>query len=439
MTQWLRGRLMAVLIAAALTGAALAAIASFAMPGRYRSATVLRAPSPQSMRDMQQTAFRRTPLRAVIEQEGLYQRELAQSTMEDAIEKMQADIEVRYLNSPGLYTVRFVYQDAAGARRALRALLEKISVFGLTVVSPPDLPGRPVGLTHLEMAGAGLVGGLLVALLAAGAWLSSRIRVAAAAALAGAGLGAAVWFALPKTYVSTARIAITGAAGADRAAASKSFLSVWAKVVPGSLGVIVNRRLSNELASGKPLPELLAELQKRISVSPVDEDEFAISVTHRDRYLAQVLAAELVRMVIDEDARMRYAAWVQKEKLPPAPAADLFSGIEMIAPRNLLGELDSPDPSAKFSVFSHMLDRVSQLAKSSAPGNAVESRRKAAPPKELPAENERGFKVPDPASLPQAPASPNRLVVILVWLAAGLLLGVAAPALRRSPATAVGS
>jgi hypothetical protein len=314
------------------------------------------------------------------------------------------------------------------------------------VLSWPDLPGRPLGLTHLEMAGAGLIGGLLVALLAWLLWLSSRVRMAASAALAGAGLAAAVWFALPKTYVSTAQMAVTRTAGVDRAAASKAFMSTWSNVVPGSLVEIVSRTYVRT-ADGYVGPRLesLAESQKRVKVSPVNDDEFSISVTDRDPFLAQRLTYALLGTVVDHHLRMLHEARTKKAE-PAVPDANLPRGIEGIDPPNMAGELSSLKPPAKFAMRSLMSEPVPQPAGWTAPAETQTGPPAVSAPASWPGalvplpeeqvpEHEQ-FEVTVPPNLPDAPVSPNRLVVIGIGLAAGLLLGAVSPALRRSRASA---
>jgi len=399
-------RVFILLAACALTGAVVAGIVSSHTPARYVSSMVLRQPPSQSMRDLQKMTLSRDSLRDVIEREKLYQRERVQLPMEDVIEKMQRDVTIEFLSAPGVYAIRFVYEDAAKAQRAARALLEKIRVPGLVVIQPPDLPARPEHPTRIEISAMGSLGGVLLALLAAGLRRSYRMRTATAAAVAGALLAVAVSLALPRKYVSTGRIAVSSVPPLDRAAASHYFTSVSRRALgPASLIGIANRP-SLSLA-----PE---ELPKKIRIVPVNADEFSLTVTYHDASKAQAIARELIATLVEEEEILRREAAVKAQQPVSKPAIDadavpVFHG-------QLRMNIEGMD--------AHLAER---LLRPYAFGPRTAGTVPITQPEVLLLEAGRKLQVTVPPGLPDAPTSPNRLTVVLIGLMVGLCVGVMAP------------
>src|SRR5215472_17609138 len=124
------------LIAGALAGAVIAS-AVFQTHSLYVSSAVVSVPASHSMRDLQAAMLSRDSLRDVIATERLYPRQATQLPMEDVMEAMRRNVEIRCLDAADRWTIRFAYEDAAQAQRATRAMLDKMFVPGLAVISPP--------------------------------------------------------------------------------------------------------------------------------------------------------------------------------------------------------------------------------------------------------------------------------------------------------------
>jgi hypothetical protein len=432
-------RVSIALIAGALSGAGLAGVLALHTPSRYVSSTVVRIPPSRSIRDLRVMTLSRGSLHDVIEKEGLYGRLLARLPMEDVVDRMRRDVEIQSLNAPDLCAIRFVYEDATKVKRVTRDLLDKISVPGMAVINPPDLPARSEHPTRPEITGMGFVGGLLVALLAIGVWRSSRIRLSSAAALVGGILAAVISFALPGTYVSMARMAVSSVPPLDRVAASNYWMSVSHRALGADslASIAASPSLSISKDPGKPMPQVIQELQRRIDVQPVSSDEFSIAVTYNDPAKAQAINRELiVRLTEEEFSLYRRSLAISNE--PPGEPARMYSrptiregrgrlrtGIEGLDVGNMPGKTNPQDSSEELLSRGFpsgtLPERETLLSPMPAPV-PVRPHFIPEPVEALPPGLPR-LQVVTPPDLPDTPISPNRLIVTLAGIVAGLSLG----------------
>lgn len=437
-------RLSVALIAGALGGAVLAALVASQTPSRYVSSAMVRIPASHSMRDIQVMSLSRASLHDVIEKERIYQHLTARLPMEDVIDRMRRDVEFQCLNDADLCGIRFAYENAIQAQRVTRDLLDKMSVPGLTVINPPLLPQKPEHPTRLELTGIGLAGGFVLTMLAAGLRRSFRIRFTAAAALIGGVLAAAISFALPRTYISISQIAVARVPRLDRAAAWRYWTSVSRRALGDDVLVrlINSARYSIGAETKKELPELIQELRKRIDIKPVCSDEFSIAVSYSDPAKAQLLNAQLVTNLIEEAVRLQR----EPAAIASQPSAGLLAnvdssatvregqgqlrkGIEGIDVGNMPGRTNPQDSLAELLPRGlppgtpewqpRTLGRQTTAGFPVTP--AFRPQKETALPPDLPR-----LLVVDSASLPDAPARPNRFLLTLAGIVGGLVFGVVA-------------
>lgn len=430
------------LFTGALSGAVLAGVLAFDTPSRYASSAVVRIPPSRSIRDLQVTTLSRGSLHDVIEKEGLYGRLLARLPMEDVVERMRRDVEIQSLNAADLCSIRFVYEDATKVQRVTRDLLDKMSVPGLAVIKPPDLPDHPEYPTRPEIMGMGFVSGLLLALLAIGFWRSSRIRLLSAAALVGGILAAAISFALPRTYVSMARMAVSSVPPLDRAAASNYWMLVSRRVLGGDslASIATNPSLSISKDTRKSMPELIQELLRRIDIEPVSSDEFSIAVTYSDPTKAQAINRELIVRLMEAAVRLQRESLAKSKEPPGEPAltysaptiregqGQLRTGIEGLDVGNMPGKTNPQISSEELLLRGFPSGTPPEWETLLSPTPAplpVRPRFMPEPEEALPPGLPR-LQVITPPDLPDTPISPNRLIVTLAGIVAGLSLGAMA-------------
>jgi hypothetical protein len=416
-------------------------VLAFYTPSRYVSSAVVRVPPSRSIRDLQAMTLSRSSLHDVIEKEGIYGHLLARLPMEDVVERMRRDVEIQSFNAADLCAIRFVYEDAAKVQRVTRDLLDKMSVPGMAVVVPPDLPDHPEHPTRPEITGMGLVGGSVVTLLAIGFWRSSRIRLLSAAALVGGILAGAISFSLPRTYVSMARIAVSSVSPLDRAAASNYWMSVSRRALGDDslAGIATSPSLSISKDARKPMPELIQELQRRIAIQPVGSDEFSIAVTYNDPAKAQAINRELiVRLKEEEFSLHRGSLSVSKDPSGPANMysvptirerrGQLRTGIEGLDVGNMPGKTNPQNSSEELLLRGFSSGTLPEREPKLSPLPAalpVRLRFMPEPVAALPPGLPR-LQIITPPDLPDTPISPNRLIVTLAGILTGLSLGAMA-------------
>jgi hypothetical protein len=376
------------------------------------------------MRDLQTMALSRSSLDDVIEKEELYQRERALLPMEDVIEKMQRDVTIEFLSAPGVYAIRFVYEDAAKAQRATRALLEKMRVPGLVVIQPPVLPARSEHPTRIEITAMGWFSGVLLALLAAGLRRSCRMRMAVAAAVVGALVAVAISLALPREYVSTGRIAVSSAPPLDRAAASHYFASVSRRALGDAslTGMANSPSLSIAKDASKAMPQIIEEFRKKIHIVPVNSDEFSLTVTYHDASKAQAIARELIATLFEEEDRLRRETTVKAQQ----PASK--SAIDSDAVPAVHGQLRMNIEGMDAHLSKGLLRPYAFGPRADGPAARIpDGTVPITQPEALALEGGRKLQLTVPPGMPDAPTSPNRVMVVLVGLIAGLCFGVMTP------------
>jgi hypothetical protein len=251
----------------------------------------------------------------------------------------------------------------------------------LEVLEPASLP-QPIGPNRLLLIAAGLGSGLLLGLLAAVAGRRPKfaLRLAGFAA-AGSALGLAASFLITDIYVSSAVMRFTQplvpdeVAGLPAAAPLADRLAAMQHDVlsRGSLAAIVQMPkldLYAKQRAGAPLEDVVETMRRNISMRPLDMPgrttghpfAFRIAFTYPDRWKAQIVVRELVTRFVERniaDSRARSTG---------AKDGELMRLIE----ERKMGE---------------------------------------------------NLEVLDAASLPEAPVSPNRLVLTVSGLAFGLLSG----------------
>jgi capsular polysaccharide biosynthesis protein len=408
--------------ALAVAGMIVAAVASFAVPRRYVSSAVVRiaaqADAPQRIDAIRMDVLSRGNLAALICKPSwdLYSEERQRAPLEDAIEQMQRDIQIRPVAAPSpngaqALGVFFTYPDKEKAQAVVRELATEVVSYnaavnrnrgevwqrawpsvplppghGLEILSVAYLPQKPVSPNRFEFVacglGAGLVPGLLTALVMR--WPKSTLR-AAGFAVAGGALAFGLSLLLPDTYTSTAEMRL-----------------LQPSLVPD--------RLVSDVSGGP-----VAEHIQRLAQGVLSED-LAPSILKLDLY-----PAERARKPLEEVAGiMRRNIAIQPMSQPLAPPGDSrrFS-ISFSYPNRLKAQAAVSELVMRFFLRNIVETRARSATKSAEARFAVDR------------EFGETLDLLEPASLPQNPVAPNRLAIAAAGLALGLLLGALAPRLWR--------
>jgi uncharacterized protein involved in exopolysaccharide biosynthesis len=441
--------------ATAVAGAIVAAAASFAVAPHYVSSAVmqvvpqadpLRPTSPQALQQraadrvvqMQTDILSRGSLAQLIQKPSLdlYKRERQRMPMEDVVQEMRRHIRIQAHSSveggmaPIVLSISFEYPDQVKAQAVLRELVTKFAEQNFTinrfrdalyrafwkdeaaahqakpappppvgeivvVLDPPSLPNKPMWPNRIAFLAWGLGSGLLLGLLAGLARRQPR-RVWQVAGFAAAGcvLAGAASFLIPDRYTSTAVMRITSAQITEdplaTAPAAPTATGILGQMAPGilsfeSLSAIIQKPRLNlypEERAKKPMEDVVRNMLARdlriIALNPGSGSSgavsaFTISFSYSDRYKAQAVVREFV------------TAFTEQNVLRARANASQMSATLRDIHMHKAGE---------------------------------------------------NLEVLDPASFPEAPASPNRPIIALLGLAVGLLLGALTLRLRqpRTPA-----
>ncbi len=162
-----------------LLGALAGALATFAMPPRFASTVVIQiemldgTAAPIAVNELAKIALSRQALKQIIEDYGLYKDDRAKRPIEDVVASMQRDIRI----APALGTafqISFAYPDRYKAQQVtaklvsgfMRANVELMRHFhdSMKVITPANLPQRPLTPNRIAMIGFGLGAGLLLGL-----------------------------------------------------------------------------------------------------------------------------------------------------------------------------------------------------------------------------------------------------------------------------------
>lgn len=424
-TNWLK---LAAAMAAA--GALIAGAISFTMPRNYVSSSVirmtaqpdpLRPASPQALQDraadhlasLETDILSRTSLAAIIQKPSLdlYKKERYRMPMEDIVQKMRSDIHVEAFppetaGTPAAVRISFAYPDQEKAQAVLRELVtrfvehnvivnrNKASLYryfwedrvkahearpapapptgeNLEVIDPPSKPGKGLGPNRFGYVLAGIGLGGLLGILAAVARLRPRDgwKLAASAA-AGLVLATALSLLIPDRYTSTAVMRLTPPQVMEDPLAIPPTVSAAERLREMAPEILSRENLERiilkphldlyrEERARKPLEQVVDDMRKRdLLITPVGVSAFRISFYYRDRYQAQMVVREFVT---------GFTEW------------------------NVL------EARAKAQYMTVMARQIEE--------------HKAG----------MNLEVLDPASLPESPVFPNRGLIALVGVAAGLL------------------
>jgi hypothetical protein len=402
--------------AMALAGAVLAAGVSLAVPNRYVSTAVMRirpAPdtdAPDWLSDVQQAVLSRGSLAELIQRRdlNLYPGERQRMPMEDVIERMRRDIQIRMSpGTPGVITVSFAYSDKEKAQATARELVRRMTDLNVAlnnmraaawrvlspdapmppgdtfgIVDPPSLAQRATEQNRGAIIASGLVAGLLLGL--AGSWLKRRLRwTLHIAGFAGTGAAAAalVSFLLPATYLSTAVMLIRpplvparylGAMAPEPIAQWLPNMTQEALSRDSLMAIMHKFDLYPKERARKPEEEVLDTMAHAIWIRRLAQSQtFSISFRYPEPEKAQLVVAALISRIADQNTRAERAKW-----------------------RN------AHEPEAVGNVIDRKMGAV--------------------------------LEVLDSASLPEHPISPNRVIVTALGIVAGWILGAITFSVRQA-------
>lgn len=375
LTAWTFGKTVA---AVGLAGAIVAGVISLRMPEQYHSAGVMKIRGRVNAADMAallRQGFSRHYLNTLINQQGLYKSPRFRKPMEDIIEGMRHDISLAPIKVPTdsdgeaetAIMVRFSYPDAAIAQRTNRELMSRLQEMqgkiygGVEVLDPASLPERASSPNRAMVTLAGLVAGLLLG--AMGVIVRRRpgwtFRVVAVGFVAML-VGTVVSFLIPDKYVSRTVIRVRPIQ------LPITFLAPNRELLAK---IIVKAQLYESVRESKSMDAAVDRMSRDLKVTKVaaagghEVDE--ISFLYLDRYKAQKALREMISLMVVDYADRRGGG-----VLPPP---------------------DSPGYRREFLAWLAMSEDL--------------------------------FEVIDQPSLPEAPVGPNRLVIAMLGLAAGIVAG----------------
>jgi uncharacterized protein involved in exopolysaccharide biosynthesis len=182
-----------------VAGTLVAGVAAFTIRAEYESTGVMRvkaaAATPDESSDL--AAFQRftratsrVSLAKIITEENLYPREVEKTTIEDAVAKMQRNVQLTAVQQPGhpatftTFMLRFRYPDPSEAQRVTRKLMaQMVDPTTVEVLDTASLPREAIMPNRPVIIGMGLAAGLLLGLVFAarrwGKWLAPSAVVGA--------------------------------------------------------------------------------------------------------------------------------------------------------------------------------------------------------------------------------------------------------------------
>ena len=402
-------RLVAALAAA---GAIAMAVVAYRSPQTYASSAVVRVP-PGNLDMLRNELTSRTFLRTIILNPSfnLYPEIRERYTNEDAIERMQKDLQIRAERSA--VRLSFVYPDKAKAQAVVRRVADAFVRQNAVIeenragqwramwpkdpplrgrkpaqaLAPASLPEKPLGPNRIAFIAIGLGAGLLAGAVAPFAIRRpKRSLVLSACAVAGGAVAVALAFPIPDRYVSTAAI----------------------RVVPP---FFPERPSGAALAAS--MPERFAQAEQYVSERlPALVESFDLYPTERGRKPVSELVREMRR-----NLRIVKQDWPSADSGAPFALTISFTSPDRYKAQRAVNELVAAYVTAYVRAGRVMLDRYR-------PGDEI---REIA---------DRGLgdcmEVLDPASLPESPVSPGRGTIAGGGVAFGLLAGALALYRRRS-------
>jgi hypothetical protein len=411
----------------AMVGAVAAIGLSFASSNHYTSTAVLRMTPPHDpaipgeygsrqaeiqFEQMRQELLSRASLAEMIQrpQLDLYHDDRRRAPMEDIIQRMRRDIQIRPVavsgDGPVTVEVSFTYPNRYKAQAVARELSGRFVEQNLAVnryrgalwrnVWQETAPPGPIvaivanatdpssrGPNYLANVSAGVLAGALLGLLAVSFWRRPALAIRlAACAIAGFLLaGALSFYFLDSTYTSTAVMRFLGPLDPKRWYATQPHLTASEQLQQLEQQVLSTESLRELIL--RPSQDLYPEQRRR---KPIDQ-------------VAAQMRANAIRIEI------------LPAQLSPGPSGDIrisFTYTEPFKTQAIVRELVTKFNEANFT-------RGRQIAVTA--GGEIQKME----------EHKIGenLEVLDPASLPQAPDGPNRLAIAGAGLVAGLLLGIA--------------
>jgi hypothetical protein len=343
-------------LAAAACCAIVAGLASFLLPEHYESHATLRAyqfsapgiPGPdingavaERLHRLRAEIFSRSDLSEIIQRPSLdlYRQERERHPLEDVIQEMRSAGRVESSNpSRGIYTISFEYNDRFKAQAVVRALITKYMEANVTVerkagregrgqpgsikievLDPASDPQIAVSPNRRLIAAIGFAAGLPMGLVIAFFRRRPReqaiamLRFATVTGAAGAIVAAAISFAIPSRYVSTATLRLLPAPGAeapDRLAAQQVHQRMIEVLSRSSLAELIQRSELNLYRSERqrrPLEDIIAQMRDRdLRIESVEIDPsggttvaFSIAFEYSDAKVAHTMVQSLVSKFVE--------------------------------------------------------------------------------------------------------------------------------------------
>jgi hypothetical protein len=365
------------LAAAACTGI-IAGLVSFVFPERYVSHAVLRAyqlsplgiPGPDTtgavaerLHRMHVEVYSRNSFAELIQRPSLdlYREERRRHPLEDIIQDMRRAIRIEPTTSARrTYTISFEYTDRFKAQAVVRELVTKymeVNAFSernagrperglpgsivMEVVDPASDPQTAVSPNRALIAGIGFAAGLPLGLLIA--FLRRRppgqaramLRFATATGAVGALLAAAISYAIPSRYVSTATLRLRPANGADapdRLGAEQVHQRMIEVLSRSSLAELIQRpelNLYRGERARRPLEDVIARVREHdlriesVDVGPLagTTSAFTIAFEYNDADKAHLVVQSLVSKFVEGGVIAPSLEVLDPPSVPSLPAS----------------------------------------------------------------------------------------------------------------------
>ena len=307
--QFKTGKSWKIVAACALAGVIAGLALTWTIPHRYVSTAVL---SMGDIDDAQMNAeatkiMGRAPLTYMMMEADLYRDLRATTPIEEIVEQLKRDIMIRPVRcippspmsggcTPGghQFTVSVTAPDAERAQKAVQILAADFLDAKIgTLIDPASLPVSPNGprLSRNILLGLG-TGVLLGSLFALFAGLKVW-KLAAGLGIAGAVAGAAIAFAMPERFASSAVLRYDGSSAAMGQVISAATSDANLRGVAETF----------KLYEGESGAE--RRLREHLHIEPVGSRAIAIRFDDRDRYMAQKVVADVASRVIDQGVQSR--------------------------------------------------------------------------------------------------------------------------------------
>jgi hypothetical protein len=343
-------------LAAAACCAIIVGLGSFLLPEHYVSHATLRAyqfsalgiPGPdvngavaERLHRLRFEIYSRNHLAEMIQRPSLnlYRHERERRPLEDVIQEMRSAVRVESSNpSRGIYTISFEYPDRFKAQAVVREVITKYMETNVTaernagregrgqpgginieVLDPASDPQVAVSPNRLQFAALGFAAGFPVGLVIAffrrrpRAQAVAMLRFASATGAAGAIVAAAISFAIPSRYISTATLRLRPAPGADapdRIAAQQVHERMIEVLSRSSLADLIQRPELNLYRSERQrrrLEEIIVQMRDRdLRIESVDVGPpagttiaFSIAFEYSDPKIANAVVQSLVSKFVE--------------------------------------------------------------------------------------------------------------------------------------------